>query len=78
MVDYSKWDALEVSDSDDDSSGEADAPPLARRLDGPSSVTIGPAGPPKVRAATATMPIARASHGLNGAPPLRSTLGTCT
>ena len=62
MVDYSKWDALEVSDDDADI-GTA-APPLARRLDQPSSVTIGPTGPPEVHAKTATPPAApRVAHG---------------
>lgn len=51
MVDYSKWDKFDVSDS------ESDEGPMGgfQRLDEPSSVTIGASGPPMVHAPSATL-----------------------
>ncbi len=40
LTDYSKWDSLDVSDSDEEERGR----PQVTRLDQPSSVTIGPSG----------------------------------
>ena len=48
LTDYSKWDSLDVSDSDEEERGR----PQVTRLDQPSSVTIGPSGGDSITSCT--------------------------
>eukprot|EP00937_MAST-01D_sp_MAST-1D-sp2_P005333 g5333.t1 len=68
MVDYSKWDNLQVSDSEEDIDDDGGSGPNFTRLAEPSAVTIGPGGISRVAAQGDAAPRQSVSELATAAP----------
>lgn len=77
MVDYSKWEKLNVSSSSDDSEGEENSCPRVRRFEKPQSVTFGGSDPfQSVDSHKSPHLHTPASQDVIDAPPLRETVSS--